>query len=186
MTSQTRPTTARTLPTTVRPATTPLAAAAAKGAVAWSLLFGVFHFYWALGGSLGLGDGAQVEAGLSGGMLAYDLVVAVLCFVGAWVAYALGRAPQLPLPRWMFLTMAWTAALALVARGGIGVVDDILRSTDVLAGGLSGMPVEDVYGEPHPSSYTMWSMRVVDGFFVLGGLLFATALRGYLRKTATS
>lgn len=170
-------------PATARPAAALLGQAAARAATAWSVLFGVFHFYWALGGSLGLGDGAQAKAGLTGGMLAYDLVVAVLCFVGAWVAHELGKAPapRLLLPRWMFLTMAWTATIALVARGGIGVADDILRSTGVLTNGLSGMTIQDVYGEPHPSTYTMWSMRVVDGFFVFGGLVFGTALRGHLR-----
>ncbi|MFF0745159.1 DUF3995 domain-containing protein [Streptomyces sp. NPDC004111] len=169
--------------TTSRPAAAPLGRAAATAATVWSVVFGVFHFYWALGGSFGLGDGALVKAGLTGGMLAYDLVVAVLCFVGAWVAHELGKAPAARplLPRWMFLTMAWTAAVALVARGGFGVVDDVLRSTEVLANGLSGMAVQDVYGEPHPSTYTMWSMRIVDGFFVLGGLAFGTALRGHLR-----
>ncbi|MEU3602213.1 DUF3995 domain-containing protein [Streptomyces sp. NPDC006798] len=175
--------TSQVLPATDQPAAAPLLRAAANAAVAWSVLFGVFHIYWALGGSLGLGDGAQVKAGLTGGMLAYDLMVAVLCFVGAWVAQELGRAPAArPLfPRWMFLTMAWTATIALVARGGIGIADDILRSTDILTNGLSGLTVQDVYGEPHPSAYTMWSMRIVDGFFVLGGLLFGTALRGHLR-----
>ncbi|MGV9311114.1 DUF3995 domain-containing protein [Streptomyces sp. NPDC003691] len=170
--------------TTDRPAVGPLGQAAARAATAWAVLFGVFHFYWALGGSFGLGDGAQVEAGLTGGMLVYDLVVAVLSFVGARVAHELGRAPapQPLLPRWVFLTMVWTATIALLARGGIGIADDILRSTGILANGLSGMAVQDVYGEPHPSAYTMWSMRIVDGFFVLGGLLFGTALRGHLRQ----
>ncbi|MEU5160154.1 DUF3995 domain-containing protein [Streptomyces sp. NPDC020875] len=174
--------------TILRPAVSPIGQAAARAATVWSVVFGVFHFYWALGGSFGLGDGAQVEAGLTGGMLAYDLVVGVLCFVGAWVAQELGKAPAArPLiPRWIFLTMAWTATIALVARGGVGVVDDILRSTDVLANGLSGLTVEEVYGEPHPSTYTMWSMRVTDGFFVLGGLVFGTALRGHLRYARTA
>ncbi|KUJ67710.1 hypothetical protein ACZ90_25965 [Streptomyces albus subsp. albus] len=169
-------------------------------AAVWALLFAGFHGYWALGGTLGLGDGAAADGGISGGFLVYDLMVAGMCLVGAWVAVALtrpygpgpatspgyrwevppGRRPQ-PVPRWVLLTAGWTATALLLARGGIGVLDDLLRSTGALAHGLSGLTVQEVYGEPHPSVCTLWSMRAVDAYFVLGGVLFGATLRRALR-----
>ncbi|KAF4409158.1 DUF3995 domain-containing protein [Streptomyces lycii] len=150
----------------------------ATGAAAvWAAVFGAFHVHWALGGTAGLGEGVALD-GLSGGMLVYDLVVAGLCFLGAWTAAALGRTGRPydgALSRRLLLTAAWAAAVLLVARGGAGVADDLLRTTGALTHGLSGMTVEEVYGEPRPSAVTLWSMRAVDAYFLLGGLLFARA-----------
>ncbi len=44
---------------TAMPSTPP---AAAYGAAAWATVFGVLHFYWALGGSVGLGFATGAEA----------------------------------------------------------------------------------------------------------------------------
>ncbi|MFE0421010.1 hypothetical protein [Streptomyces sp. NPDC058953] len=46
-----------------------------------------------------------------------------------------------------------------LGRDGIAIADDLSRATGLLEHGLSG------------------TMRFVDGFFVLGGVLYAMALR---------
>ncbi|MCT2589427.1 DUF3995 domain-containing protein [Streptomyces sp. N2-109] len=153
----------------------------------WALVFAGFHVHWAVGGDLGLGDGKAATDSLTGAFLVYDLVVAAMCLAGAGVALELRRADgRSVVPRWVLLTAAWAATLLLLARGGIGVADDVLRSTGALTNGLSGMTTAQVYGEADPSAYTLWSMRAVDAYFVIGGVLFGTALRGRLRQRTTA
>lgn len=150
----------------------------ARAASAWSLIFGVFHFYWAVGGSFGLGDGpASKMMSESPGFLVYDLVVGVLCLLGAVFALALGGRHFQRIPRKLVLIGAWTATVALLLRGFPGLLEDVLVATDVLSEGLLGMSNMEIYGEAHPSAYTIWSMRIVDVYFTLGALLFLGALR---------
>ncbi|MGP3918588.1 DUF3995 domain-containing protein [Nonomuraea sp. 10N515B] len=157
-----------------------------RAACTWSLIFATFHVYWALGGSFGLGDGPNVGTMHENpAFLAYDLVVAVMCLTGAAVAVALAGARFTWIPRWVLLSGAWTATVLLTLRGVPGLVEGIMTQTGVLPNGFFGMSTTQVYGEPNPSAYTIWTMRVIDVYFALGGFLFAAALRGYYRRRAT-
>jgi hypothetical protein len=151
---------------------------AARAAAAWSLVFGVFHFYWALGGSFGLGDGPASHAiDDSPAFLAYDIAVGVLCLVGAVLVLALGGRHFAGIPRTLVLLGVWTATVALLLRGFPGLLESVLVATDVLPNGFLGMSNEEVYGEAHPSAYTIWSMRAVDAYFALGSVLYFATLR---------
>lgn len=156
-------------------------------AAGWALIFAGFHFYWALGGRLGMGDGAAAHSAFSTGFLLYDLLVALLCLVGAVVVLALVGGLRWPtvIPGWILSTVGWIGTVLLLVRGGLGLIEDVLQLLGLLNDGLLGMTTQQMFGEPHPSAYTMWSLRAIDVYFLLGGLLFVAALRhrGHRRRT---
>jgi hypothetical protein len=153
-----------------------------RAACAWSLLFAAFHFYWALGGSFGLGDGpAADKMSESPGFLAYDLIVGAPCVLGAILALALGGTRLQRIPRWSLLLGSSTATVLLLLRGAPSLLEGVLVATNILPNGFLGMSNEQVYGEADPSAYTIWSIRAVDVYFTLGSVLFAAALFRYHR-----
>ncbi|MEV7184244.1 hypothetical protein [Kitasatospora sp. NPDC093102] len=180
----------RTVPATARPAIW-----AAHATALWSFVFALFHLYWALGGTFGLGDGENIDMSSSPGFLAYDLVVTGMCLWGTVVPPALllpvwrertlgavGRvaaatrvrtAWRTGAPLWTVTASAWIAAVLLVVRWGLGMLPQ----------SMTGQTNEKVFGVAQPSAYTIWSMRVVEGYFLLGGLLFALVLVQYYRKS---
>lgn len=151
----------------------------------WALVFAGFHVYWAFGGGFGLGDG-PVKVTDSAAFLAYDLVVTVLCLVGAVVALALEQRPEHArfavtragfaladrLPRWMMLVAAWGAVVLLAARWALGL----------LPSAVFGLTDADLYGETSPSAYTVWSLQAVELYFLLGALLYGAALWAWYRR----
>lgn len=118
--------------------------AVALAAIVWALSFAAIHVAWALGSTVGLG-GRRV----TGVLLAIDIVAIPLCLLAAWVAWRLrddrrsATAPQ------VVHAMAWGACVLLGLRG-LGTIQALVA------------PPEDA------TTLT----RLVDPFFLLGGLLF--------------
>jgi hypothetical protein len=77
----------------------------------------------------------------------------------------------------MLVAMMWAGGAILLARGGLGFVDDALRFSGLLDGGLTGLSTKDVLDSAHPSTYTKLSTVAIDSIFFLGGVLFAYAAR---------
>ncbi len=71
----------------------------------------------------------------------------------------------------------WIGCAVLVARGGSGFLDDLLRFSGLADGGLTGLSTEDVLGSAHPSTNTIVSTVAIDSIFFVGGLLFGYAAR---------
>lgn len=129
-----------------RPAWTPYAAAL------WALVFAVFHVIWALGWYVGLDPVESAIAFRRPSMLAYDLVVAVMCVVGFLAALALVRpwGRRVP-PRVLgFLLRTGTALL------GLRAVASVIQTAYLLAVGR----------------FTYAVMGIWEPWFWLGALLF--------------
>lgn len=88
----------------------------AYAAACWALIFGAFHIVWAFGWHIGLDPELARTAFANGWFLAYDVVVAGVCIVGALVALALGLPRGLRLPRGILGVVAWTGTGLLVLR----------------------------------------------------------------------
>lgn len=118
--------------------------AAAVAAVAWSLSFAAIHVAWALGSTAGLG-GRRV----TGALLAIDLVAIPLCLLAAAIAWRLRDPLRAAAATQAVRTLAWAACVILALRG-LGTAHALIA------------PPEDA------TTLT----RLVDPFFLLGGLLF--------------
>ena len=149
---------------------------AARLSVAWTLLFIVWHGYWALGGDFGFGD---AEAGIPdttstvAGWI-FTVVVSGMFAAGLAVPLAVARGAG---PRRLLVALLWAGGVILAARGSTGLLDDVLRFGGLAETGLSGLSDEQVLGTADPSAYTVWSTVGLDGYFLLGGLLFGLAAR---------
>ncbi|MBA2277702.1 MAG: DUF3995 domain-containing protein [Chloroflexia bacterium] len=135
---------------------------AAYAAAAWALIFAAPHFWWALGVSWAFPGDAEVfeRAFDRTWWLVYDLVVGLLCLVGAGVVLALvqpwGRALPTRFAR-LVRPAAWSGSVLLLLRGALGVAS-------MLWSLLSGAS-----DEFHPWSY------VIEPWFLVGGILFGLA-----------
>jgi Protein of unknown function (DUF3995) len=169
------------------PASTPAAgstrarasARAANWAFYWTVAFIALHVYWYLGGRVGLGDQPDPLPGAPsslGGWI-FSVVVGGMFAAGLAVPSALARPWGRRLPRRLLVWSMWIGCAVLVARGGSGLLDDGLRFTGLVDGGLTGLTNEDVLGSAHPSANTIVSTLAIDSIFLLGGLLFGYAAR---------
>lgn len=132
-------------------------------ACAWVFLFAIAHFYWALGGCAGFPVEA-CEAGLSNTwFLAYDLVAGVLCVLGAVIALALVRPWGRMISRRTLLVLAWIGGGALLMRGVVGLVQDVL----IVAGPGNGW----------------YPTMLYDPWFLVGEVLFCAAAHRYDRES---
>ena len=95
-------------------------------------------------------------------------------FAGPVVPLALVRPWGRRLPRRLLVVLMWVGAIVLVARGGLGLLDGLMRVLGV-AGGLTGLSYEQTLGSAHPSAYTLWSSAMIDVVFLTGGALFTRA-----------
>src|SRR5262245_51306876 len=95
---------------------------AAYAAALWALTFAVFHMIWACGWYIGL-DAAEARVAFQKPLtLAYDLLVAVMCLVGAVVALV----PVHPWGAWLrrreLRGIAWAGTGLLVLRAVAGAI----------------------------------------------------------------
>ncbi|WKX72683.1 DUF3995 domain-containing protein [Streptomyces sp. XD-27] len=129
----------------------------------WAAAFAGLHFYWAVGGDVGLSVSAGplaterplwfVVAGLWG--------VGALCLLGARLAWLLARSrlrgvPALP-ARWL----GWGVSALLLARG-IGIEVLLLTDTTHLDASVS-------------AEQRAWTLALWNPWFIAGGLAFGLA-----------
>ncbi|GAA4986042.1 hypothetical protein GCM10023317_11360 [Actinopolymorpha pittospori] len=123
-----------------------------------ALSFGLVHFYWAVGGRLGL----PAEVGPISDrtwFLVYDLVagLAFVGFAGGAGVLAAGRGSG-RLQVWLVRDAAWGGVLALV-RGGLGLVQDVFLIDEIGVGALYDV-VFTAGGLIFVwSAYLLWSAR---------------------------
>lgn len=99
---------------------------AGYAACAWAALFAAPHVWWVFGiRAAWPGDDESYRAAFRNPwFLAYDLLVVVLCAVGAWVALATVRPWSRAAPRRLVLVLAWLGCALLASRGVAGLVAD--------------------------------------------------------------
>jgi hypothetical protein len=155
------------------------AARAANAAFFWALAFTALHVYWYLGGRVGFGDQADPLPGAPSnlGSWIFNVIVVVMFAAGLAVPRAFTRPWGRRVPRRLLVWSMWIGCALLLARGGSGLLDDLLRFTGLVDSGLTGLSNQDVLGSAHPSTYTMLSTVVMDSIFLTGGLLFGYAAR---------
>jgi Protein of unknown function (DUF3995) len=150
---------------------------AAYAAAVLAAVYAVVSFYWAFGGTAGIGTlGGRLEelgrqgdpgvrwlAGVAGGLKVLGVVVA-LALVRPW-----GRV----VPRWLLSGAAWAGAVVLVGYGGLNVV---------VGGLVLGGVVEGPAGFDRGALW--WHVVVWDLWFLVWGVLLGVAAWRYGRVTA--
>lgn len=127
-----------------------------RAAACWALIFAAFHIVWAAGWYIGL-DQAQAEAAFAvPWKLAYDLVVAGACIVGAGVALALAMPWGQRVPRRLLAALAWSGTGLLAVRAFASLVQ---AAYFLFTGRLS-----------------VRTLGIWEPWFYLGATLFATTL----------
>ena len=107
----------------------------------------------------------------------FTLTVFAMFAAGLALPGALVRPWGRRLPRRLLVWSMWIGCAVLTARGASGLLDDLLRFSGLVDGGLTGMTNEQVLDTAHPSASTIWSTVAIDTIFLAGGLLFGYAGR---------
>jgi hypothetical protein len=151
---------------------------AAVWASVWAGAFLALHVYWAFGGRVGFGDQTDPIPATTSSITGWvwTLVVVAMFVAGPVVPLALVRPWGRRVPRRLLVVLMWFGAVVLVLRGGLGLLDGLLRVAGV-AGGLTRLSYEETLGSAHPSAYTLWSSAAIDVVFLVGGVLFGRAAR---------
>ncbi|MDN3460502.1 DUF3995 domain-containing protein [Rhodococcus sp. APC 3903] len=143
-------------------------------ATGWALMFAAAHFYWALGGQVGLdvSAGPELAANRPSWFVAGGLCgVGLLLLAGAGVAMLLDGASSV-LPRSVrgarLLVSAGTLAAAITLLRGVGL--ELLMITGVVQA-----------GEGITEAQISWTWMVWNPWFVLGGTFFAAATLRFCR-----
>lgn len=147
---------------------------AAYAACAWSFLFAVPSFYWAAGGTAGMGSLGPGVAAMARDPWFVALVWAtgVAKVLAGFLALALVRPWGQSIPRWMLLAGAWGGGALLFLHGGDFVVQGALA-----LGGFVEVPA------PATLTAIRWQTFLWGPWFLLGGLLFCIA--AWPRKAKT-
>jgi hypothetical protein len=137
------------------------------------------HGYWYLGGRIGLGDapGALPGTPASLGGWLFTIAVALMFAAGFAVPVALLRGRAGGAYRRLLVGLLWAGCALLAARGASGLLDDVVRDLGISAGGITGLSYQHTLGTAHPSAYTLASTASVEGYFLLGGVLYGLAAR---------
>jgi hypothetical protein len=80
-------------------------------------------------------------------------------------------------PRRILVAMLWVGCAVLLLRGGLGLLDGLVRYVGLFEGGLTGLSYEQTLGVAQPSTYTLWSGALIDAYFAIGGLAFGWSAR---------
>ena len=136
-------------------------------ALGWVVLFFAFHVYWYLGGSF-------ASPGKMPGLVPHSLAHWIFAVVegpawplGAFVCLAIARGwahGRLAKPVAILVRLG---AVILVLRGGLGVVDDLIRAAGVRTG-ISGISTKQATGTAHLT----WSYWAIETYFLIGGVIF--------------
>ncbi|CAG7652765.1 DUF3995 domain-containing protein [Paenibacillus allorhizosphaerae] len=143
----------------------------------WVAVFILFHIYWAFGGRFGLGDASNPIPPLPTNLSEwiYFYIVIIMFAAGTIAPLATVQSWGRFIPRRIIYIACCIGCVVLILRGGAGFVDDFFRTTDLLPNGITGLTYEQIYGDKHISTYTLWSSRAMDGNFFLGGILYGLA-----------
>ncbi|MFF3490079.1 DUF3995 domain-containing protein [Streptomyces sp. NPDC002795] len=140
-------------------------------AAGWATAFACLHFFWALGGERGLAVSAGEQLAserpawfVAGGLWGVGLV----CLLGAVMALALRSRGVRGWSRRALYLLGLSISVLLLARG---VLIEVLLITGASA--TSGVS----------SAQKFWSLTVWNPWFILGGVLFGLAARGFGRAT---
>ena len=148
---------------------------AAYAACALALLYAVPSFYWALGGTAGLGTvgGRIEELGRAHDSRAFALgaVAGILKVAVGLLALALVRPWGRAVPRRLLLSAAWTASMVLTVYGGLLVAVGALVLTGVIS---PAGPVD--------RTALRWHVLVWDLWFLVWGLLLGVAAWQFMRE----
>jgi hypothetical protein len=141
-------------------------------AAGWSVIFAAAHFFWALGGTVGLAvsAGPPLAAERPAWFVAGGLWgVGALCLVGAVIGHELGRRRLRGLP-W-FLVRAGGAAAGLILLARAITVETLL---------LAGSTLNNTVGPEH----RFWTLVLWNPWFAAGGVAFLAAVLGTWGKSA--
>ncbi|MEU1464964.1 DUF3995 domain-containing protein [Streptomyces sp. NPDC005727] len=140
-------------------------------ACVWAAAFAGLHFYWAVGGDVGLSISAGplaierplwfVVAGLWG--------VGALCLLGALLAWLLARSSLRRLPAQLARWLGWGVSALLLSRG-IGVEVLLLTNPTRLDTSVS-------------AGQRAWTLALWNPWFIAGGLAFGLAALWSRRHT---
>jgi hypothetical protein len=137
-------------------------------AAAWALLFAAMSFYWALGGTVGLGTlGVELERDARArepDTIALVWVTGLLKVAGAGLALALVQPWGRVLPRRLRVIAAWIVGLGLLTYALANFVQHALMKAGAV----------DTPAALGASAAT-WHLVFWDPFWLLGGLLFTAA-----------
>jgi hypothetical protein len=151
----------------------------AYGACLLAAAYAVVSFYWAFGGTAGIGTlgGRLEELGRQGDPAVVWLagIAGVLKVAGAVLALALVRPWGRVVPRWLLSGVAWVGAVVLVGYGALNVVVGGL----VLGGAVAAPGAVD-------RGALWWHVLVWDLWFLVWGVLLGVAAWRYGRVTAAA
>ncbi len=144
--------------------------------IAWCVVFGGLHLYWALGGTAGFAEFSMPSnrvLALTRDPLYMGITwfVVAACVVGAIIALAPFQGWTRRIPGWMLLTPLWVVCAMFLLRG----IGNPIQSALIIAGGMPFDPL------PAAEMQAWYQWLLIDAvlyspWFVLGGLAFgATA-----------
>jgi hypothetical protein len=152
-------------------------------AVAWCVVFGVPHLYWALGGTAGFAEWSMPPnkiLALTRDPLYMGITwgVVIACVFGAIVALAPFQTWSRRIPRWLLLTPLWIVCGMFLVRG----IGTPIQTALVISG---GMPFEPLAG-PDAQAWYQWLLLDSVGFspwFILGGFVFGATVWSAIPST---
>lgn len=139
---------------------------AAYAAFTWAFLFAAPSFYWAAGGTAGMGTLGPGVAAMARDpwFIALVWVTGFAKALAGLLALALVRPWGQRIPRWVLLAGAWGGGALLVLHGG----DLVVQGALALGGFL------DIPASATPSAIR-WQTFLWGPWFLVGGLLFCIA-----------
>ncbi|MEV8476462.1 DUF3995 domain-containing protein [Streptomyces sp. NPDC051173] len=140
-------------------------------AAGWAVIFALLHFFWALGGEVGLdvSSGERLASERPTWFVAGGLWgVGCLCLIGSVVALGLQRRGVRG-RRWRMLRLLGLAICVLLLVRGV-LIEVLLIAGALTVGEIS-------------AAQKFWTLAVWNPWFILGGALFGLAARNFGRGT---
>ena len=133
----------------------------AYAAAFWALVFALFHIIWACGWYVGLDQEFARTAFSKPLFLAWDVAVAGLCLLAAFVELALVRPWGRRMPRYFIIFCAWSGTGLLIA----GVVISVSKMISLVA----------------TSGFTFGTLGIINAWFYVGTILFCMSTWRFCR-----
>ncbi len=140
--------------------------------VAWCVVFGILHLYWAVGGNAGLAQfstPSNQTAALMRDPIYIGMTwgVFVVCMYGAIIALASIQAWGRHIPRWIVLSTLWIACGLCLVRGFGNPIQTLLL--------IWGVIPAEALGGPLTQAWYQWMLVdsiLFSPWFTLGGVVF--------------